>query len=75
MRVNEEKISNRRKQRKSQKNRKIILTVAIAIVAITIKNVEISPLKFIAICLIIRPIIRVQNNPSAIPLSATIKYL
>ena len=39
MRVNEEKISNRRKQRKSQKNRKIILTVAIAIVAILIAGV------------------------------------
>ena len=39
MRVNEEKISNRRKQRKSKKNRKIILTVAIAIVAVLIAGV------------------------------------
>ena len=40
-----------------------------------IQGISIPPLKLIAICLIIRPIIRVQNNPSAIPLSATIKYL
>ena len=36
MRVNEEKISNRRKQRKNQKRRKIVFTVLLAIVAVII---------------------------------------
>ena len=39
MRVNEENISNRRKQRKNQKRRKIIFTVLLAIVAIIIAGV------------------------------------
>ena len=36
MRVNEEKLSNRRKQRKNQKRRKIVFTVLLAIVAVFI---------------------------------------
>ena len=48
---------------------------AIAIVDTATRNVATPPLKFIAICFIIRPIISVQNNPSAIPFNATIKYL
>ena len=48
---------------------------AIAILAITSKKLDKLPLKFIAICLIINPIIRVQNSPNAIPFKATIKYL
>ena len=47
MRVNEEKISNRRKQRKNQKIRKVILTVLLALGAVIIAGAAMHGVVFL----------------------------